>query len=87
MQFVVFQLPIKIDIIKHAHEIDGKSTAIHAAILAPEDVKIYTYPDFPDISDKEEVRGRVTIHSQALRFLRIIIDLRNCHLSDHFNLS
>ncbi|XP_029671827.1 DTW domain-containing protein 1 [Formica exsecta] len=48
------KLPIKIDIIKHAHEIDGKSTAIHAAILAPEDVKIYTYPDFPDISDKEE---------------------------------
>ncbi|EFN70883.1 DTW domain-containing protein 1 [Camponotus floridanus] len=48
------KLPIKIDIIKHAHEIDGKSTAIHAAILAPEDVKIYIYPDFPDISSKEE---------------------------------
>ncbi|XP_029172787.1 DTW domain-containing protein 1 [Nylanderia fulva] len=48
------KLPIKIDIIKHAHEIDGKSTAIHAVILAPEDVKIYTYPDFPDITNKEE---------------------------------
>lgn len=51
-----FQLPIKIDIIKHAREIDGKSTAIHAAILAPEDVQIYTYPDFPEISNKEEVQ-------------------------------
>ncbi|XP_012235375.1 tRNA-uridine aminocarboxypropyltransferase 1 [Linepithema humile] len=48
------KLPIKIDIIKHVHEIDGKSTAIHAAILAPEDVKIYTYPDFPEILNKEE---------------------------------
>ncbi|XP_058791686.1 tRNA-uridine aminocarboxypropyltransferase 1 [Phymastichus coffea] len=43
------KLPIKIDIIKHAREIDGKSTAIHAAIIAPEDVKIYIYPKFPEI--------------------------------------
>ncbi|KAL6263780.1 hypothetical protein P5V15_003863 [Pogonomyrmex californicus] len=48
------KLPIKIDIIKHVREIDGKSTAIHAAILAPDDVKIYTYPDFPEIPNKEE---------------------------------
>ncbi|XP_071565434.1 tRNA-uridine aminocarboxypropyltransferase 1 isoform X1 [Temnothorax nylanderi] len=48
------KLPIKIDIIKHSREIDGKSTAVHAAILAPEDVKIYTYPDFPEILNKEE---------------------------------
>lgn len=52
--FPKIKLPIKIDIIKHAREIDGKSTAIHAAILAPEDVRIFTYPNFPDILDKEE---------------------------------
>ncbi|XP_017877395.1 DTW domain-containing protein 1 [Ceratina calcarata] len=52
--FPRIKLPIKIDIIKHAREIDGKSTAIHAAILAPEDVRIYTYPDFPEILNKEE---------------------------------
>ncbi|XP_050307271.1 tRNA-uridine aminocarboxypropyltransferase 1 [Anthonomus grandis grandis] len=48
------QLPLKIDIIKHKSEIDGKSTACHAALLANRDVKIYTYPDIPDYS-KEQV--------------------------------
>ncbi|XP_011499523.1 PREDICTED: DTW domain-containing protein 1 isoform X2 [Ceratosolen solmsi marchali] len=48
------KLPIKIDIIKHIQEIDGKSTAIHAAIIAPEDVKIYTYPNFPEFSETEK---------------------------------
>jgi len=47
------KLPVKVDIIKHKQEIDGKSTAIHAAIIAPDDVRIYTYPDFPDFPDKE----------------------------------
>ncbi|XP_039765746.1 tRNA-uridine aminocarboxypropyltransferase 1 [Pararge aegeria] len=41
-------LPIKVDIIKHKHEIDGKSTAAHAAVLAPGDVNVYTYPDVPE---------------------------------------
>ncbi|XP_011874213.1 PREDICTED: DTW domain-containing protein 1 [Vollenhovia emeryi] len=48
------KLPIKIDIIKHPREIAGKSTAVHAAIIAPEDVKIYTYPNFPEILNKED---------------------------------
>lgn len=48
------KLPIKIDIIKHSREIDGKSTAIHAAILAPDDVRIYRYPNFPETFNKEE---------------------------------
>lgn len=39
---------MKIDIIKHPNETDGKSTAIHAKILAPDDVNIYTYPCIPD---------------------------------------
>uniref|UniRef100_A0A4W5MNC4 tRNA-uridine aminocarboxypropyltransferase 1 n=1 Tax=Hucho hucho TaxID=62062 RepID=A0A4W5MNC4_9TELE len=45
------KLPIKIDIIKHPSEVDGKSTAIHAKILAPDDVTIYTYPCIPDYED------------------------------------
>lgn len=49
------QLPIKIDIIKHEKEIDGKSTAIHAPILAPDDVQIYTYPNIPDYSVEDGV--------------------------------
>ncbi|XP_060517438.1 tRNA-uridine aminocarboxypropyltransferase 1 [Cylas formicarius] len=48
------KLPLKIDIIKHKHEIDGKSTASHAALLAHDDVKIYTYPDIPNY-EKENV--------------------------------
>ncbi|XP_055380905.1 tRNA-uridine aminocarboxypropyltransferase 1 isoform X2 [Condylostylus longicornis] len=49
------KLPIKIDIIKHKHEIDGKSTSAHAPIIAPEDVKVYTYPNIPDYSKEDGV--------------------------------
>ncbi|XP_033212042.1 DTW domain-containing protein 1 isoform X2 [Belonocnema kinseyi] len=49
------KLPIKIDIIKDPREIDGKSTAVHAAVLAPQDVKIYIYPDFPVLSKNEKI--------------------------------
>lgn len=52
---IFFQLPVKIDIIKHRNEIDGKSTAGHAAVLAPDDVKIYTYPDIPNYDKNERV--------------------------------
>lgn len=48
------KLPVKIDIIKHPNETDGKSTAIHAKILAPDDVTIYTYPCIPEY-DKNKV--------------------------------
>lgn len=48
------KLPVKIDIIKHPNETDGKSTAIHAKILAPSDVTIYTYPCIPEF-DKDKV--------------------------------
>ncbi|KAI9584942.1 tRNA-uridine aminocarboxypropyltransferase 1 [Glossina fuscipes] len=49
-------LPIDIDIIKHKKEIDGKSTAIHAAVLSPQNVRIYTYPNIPDYQkDREDV--------------------------------
>lgn len=42
------ELPLLVDIIKHKKEIDGKSTAVHAAVLAPEHVRIHTFPDIPD---------------------------------------
>ncbi|XP_022623951.1 DTW domain-containing protein 1 isoform X2 [Seriola dumerili] len=48
------ELPVKIDIIKHPNETDGKSTAIHAKILAPSDVTIYTYPCIPEF-EKDKV--------------------------------
>lgn len=66
-------MPIKIDIIKHAREIDGKSTAIHAAILAPEDVRIFTYPNFPDILDKEEVYMTATTYLRLFYVFKTLV--------------
>ncbi|XP_067014530.1 tRNA-uridine aminocarboxypropyltransferase 1 [Anabrus simplex] len=51
----VVKLPLKIDIIKHNREIDGKSTAAHAAVLAPDDVTIYTFPCVPEYDSDEKV--------------------------------
>ncbi|KAK7490808.1 hypothetical protein BaRGS_00017864, partial [Batillaria attramentaria] len=48
------KLPVKIDIIKHQSESDGKSTCPHAVVLAPEDVTVYTFPCIPDY-DREKV--------------------------------
>ena len=44
---VSFQLPFHIDVIKCPKEIQGKSTAVHAAILAKDHVTIYDYPVIP----------------------------------------
>ncbi len=42
-------LPSKIDVIKHEAEIDGKSTAIHAKVISPDNVDILHYPSgIPD---------------------------------------
>ncbi|KAM5170693.1 tRNA-uridine aminocarboxypropyltransferase 1 [Mantella aurantiaca] len=50
------KLPVKIDIIKHPNETDGKSTAVHAKLLAYEDVTVYTYPCIPDYDNhKHEI--------------------------------
>ncbi|KAM4596066.1 tRNA-uridine aminocarboxypropyltransferase 1 isoform 1-T2 [Fundulus diaphanus] len=51
----VIKLPVKIDIIKHPNETDGKSTAVHAKILAPGDVTMYTYPCFPEFENDKVV--------------------------------
>ncbi|XP_076035843.1 tRNA-uridine aminocarboxypropyltransferase 1 [Oratosquilla oratoria] len=49
------ELPCMVDIIKHPKEIDGKSTAAHAAIIAPKHVQIYTYPNIPEYSASNKV--------------------------------
>ncbi|XP_062998383.1 tRNA-uridine aminocarboxypropyltransferase 1 [Elgaria multicarinata webbii] len=54
----IVKLPLKIDIIKHPNETDGKSTAVHAKLLASEDVTIYTYPCIPDY---EEMRHEIAL--------------------------
>ncbi|XP_023669809.2 tRNA-uridine aminocarboxypropyltransferase 1 [Paramormyrops kingsleyae] len=46
------KLPVKIDIIKHPHETDGKSTAAHAKLIAPDDVTVYTYPCIPEYENE-----------------------------------
>lgn len=57
-----FQLPLKIDIIKHPNETDGKSTAVHAKLLACEDVTVYTYPCIPDYDNHKH---EVSVHIQS----------------------
>lgn len=46
--FPRLKLPLKVVVIQHPKELKSKSTAIHAKILAPDDVEIYQYPDIPD---------------------------------------
>lgn len=53
--FPKVKLPIKIDVVKHSREVEGKSTAVHAAVLAPDDVTMYTYPDIPDYSKESAI--------------------------------
>ncbi|XP_062860751.1 tRNA-uridine aminocarboxypropyltransferase 1 [Trichomycterus rosablanca] len=48
------KLPVKIDIIKHPNETDGKSTAVHAKLIAPDHVSIYTYPCIPELDEHAE---------------------------------
>ncbi|XP_039494547.1 tRNA-uridine aminocarboxypropyltransferase 1 [Drosophila santomea] len=49
------ELPLQVDIIKHKKEIDGKSSAVHAAVLAPQHVRIHTFPDIPDYREESGV--------------------------------
>lgn len=37
-------LPLKVDVIKHRNEFSGKSTAVHARVLAPDHVRIIHFP-------------------------------------------
>ncbi|KAG0368139.1 DTW domain-containing protein [Gamsiella multidivaricata] len=49
------KLPIKIDVIKHEQERDGKSTALHAKILAPDDVEVYGWKQMPEYKDVDRL--------------------------------
>ncbi|XP_065414225.1 tRNA-uridine aminocarboxypropyltransferase 1 isoform X2 [Chrysemys picta bellii] len=71
----VVKLPLKIDIIKHPNETDGKSTAVHAKLLAPEDVTIYTYPCIPDYEEKRHEIALIFPGSNSISVKDIILHL------------
>ncbi|KAH8404626.1 hypothetical protein KR215_005082 [Drosophila sulfurigaster] len=71
------ELPLYIDIIKHKKEIDGKSTAVHAAVLAPDKVRIFTFPDIPDYGEED---GVVLIFPSATSLTVPQLFERNVHL-------
>lgn len=48
-------LPVPVDVLQHPGETKGKSTAIHAKILASDQVTIYQYPTVPDYPKDEVV--------------------------------
>ncbi|ORZ23443.1 DTW domain-domain-containing protein [Absidia repens] len=52
-QVPTVKLPVHLDVIKHEKEHDGKSTAIHARVLAPEDVSLYGYGQIPTYEQPE----------------------------------
>ncbi|CAG5124360.1 unnamed protein product [Candidula unifasciata] len=77
------KLPVKVDIIKHPSETDGKSTAPHAVILAPEDVAIHTYPCIPDYDPRKVVLVFPGEHSLSLEDLTADCSERNGKGSSH----
>ncbi|BFZ18070.1 hypothetical protein BsWGS_21109 [Bradybaena similaris] len=77
------QLPVKVDIIKHPSETDGKSTAPHAVILAPDDVAIHTYPCIPDYDPKKVVLVFPGEHSATLEALTAACFQRKARCSLH----
>ncbi|KFH62761.1 hypothetical protein MVEG_11287 [Podila verticillata NRRL 6337] len=49
------KLPIHLDIIKHEQERDGKSTALHAGVLAPRDVTVYEWNQMPQYENVDRL--------------------------------
>ena len=45
-------MPVKVDVVKHPGEVEGKSTAVHAKLLSPESVDIHIYPNCPDYREE-----------------------------------
>lgn len=41
-------LPLKLEVVKHPKEVEGKSTAVHAAVVANSDTTVRTWPDIPE---------------------------------------
>jgi len=55
-QIPQLKLEVKVDIIHHPKELKSKSTAMHARVIAPDDVTVHEFPDFPDYTQtKDEV--------------------------------
>ncbi len=48
-------LPVEVHVVKHRGELNAKSTAVHAKVLCPKDVSLFTYPDIPDYSGGDKV--------------------------------
>ena len=72
-EYCWMQLPFSVDIIKHQREISGKSTAAHAAVLAPDHVKVYHYPDIPEYCNDKQVTSQQS-HCHLIDFFVFIID-------------
>uniref|UniRef100_A0A0N4ZJ78 tRNA-uridine aminocarboxypropyltransferase 1 n=1 Tax=Parastrongyloides trichosuri TaxID=131310 RepID=A0A0N4ZJ78_PARTI len=55
------ELPIKVDIIKHKLERNGKSTAVMCKITAPESTKIFTPDDCPNYNEEMKNQNIVLV--------------------------
>jgi len=60
------ELPVRVDIVKHPGEVEGKSTAVHAPIIAPDWVSLHTFPDIPDYSPSSTLLVFPGPHSSSL---------------------
>ncbi|XP_004066942.1 DTW domain-containing protein 1 [Oryzias latipes] len=86
IQEIPIKLPVKIDIIKHPNETDGKSTAIHAKILAPSDVTMYTYPCVPEYDKNNVVLVFPGPEAVSVKDIRRCLGNRSkTKLHDHFD--
>ncbi|KAI9310867.1 DTW domain-containing protein [Dichotomocladium elegans] len=47
------ELPVRLNVIKHEQELDGKSTAVHAKVIAKGDVDFYSWKEIPDFEKPE----------------------------------
>ncbi|CAH2274030.1 Hypothetical predicted protein [Pelobates cultripes] len=72
------KLPLKIDIIKHPNETDGKSTAIHAKLLAYDAVTIHTFPCIPDYYDQKDEIILVFPGKNSVSIKESLLLLNNC---------
>ena len=43
---------MKVDVVKHPGEVEGKSTAVHAKLVSPGSVDIHIYPNCPDYREE-----------------------------------
>eukprot|EP00833_Pecoramyces_ruminatium_P017829 jgi/Orpsp1_1/1191861/evm.model.d7180000089002.1 len=49
------KLPLPLDILKHNLELNSKSTALHAKLISPDDVTIYTSEKMPNYDNPDRV--------------------------------